>query len=341
MTQEQPQSLIPIAQAYWTSQVVLVAAQLGLADVLADGSKDVAVLADATRTDRSSLTRLLRALAALGVVTEESKGCFALTDLGGTLRKGVPGSVRDYFLFLVGDWYWQAWGNLMHSVRTGEPSFDEVHGVTNFEYWERNEGIGAIHDAFFRATEAARDAAVLAAYDFSRFHTVVDVGGNRGGLLAAILKKHPRAAGVLFDLPHVVGGAPEVFREAEVDSTRWTAVGGDFFKSVPSGGDAYVLMQVVHDWDDERSLEILTRCREAMTRGVILLLIERVMPEKIEATPAVRAATLTDLMMLVATPGGRERTQEQFGVLLSRAGFALSRVIPTTSPVSLLEAKLA
>lgn len=332
-----PGAMLQVATGYTSAQVVHVAAQLGLADLLADGPRSIEDLAGATDAHAPSLARLVRALAVLGVVSEGDGGRIELTPLGTTLRSDVPGSVRDAVLFLVGEWSWRAWGGLLHSVRTGEPAFDRIFGMSNFEYWEHDAEAGAIHDAYFRAMARTTSAPLVAGYDFSRFGTVVDVGGSNGSLLAAILRAHPGVRGILFDLPHVVAGAAPVLAEAGV-ADRCAVVGGTFFESVPPGANAYLLKYIIHDWDDARAGAILRRCREAAAPGAVLLLIEQVLPERLEAGTAAQRVTRLDLQMLVLTPGGRERTEGEFRALLGAAGFALRAVLPTASPFHILEA---
>lgn len=329
--------LLPMITGYTGSQVIHVAVQLGLPDQLADGSRSIEELAAATGTHPPSLGRLVRALASLGIVAEADGGRIALTSLGAPLRADAPDSLRDAVLFLVGEWYWRAWGDLLYSVRTGEPAFDQVFGMSNFAYWEHDPEAGEIHDAFFRVMSRTTNAPIVAAYDFSRFGTIVDVGGSTGALLAAILRAQPAVRGILFDLPHVVAGAEPVLAEAGV-TDRCSVVGGSFFDAVPAGGDAYLLKYIVHDWDDERAASILRRCREAMTANAVLLLVEQVLPEHLEAGAVARRVTRLDLQMLVLTPGGRERTEEEFRSLLREAGFELRRVVPTASPFHILEA---
>jgi hypothetical protein len=340
MAQDSPPSLEALLQlvtGYQAAQVVHVAAQLRLADVLADGPQEIEDLADATGTHAPSLARLVRMLAALGIVAQEADGRICLTSLGAPLRAGVPGSVRDRVLFLVGEWFWRSWGELLYGVRTGKPAFDHVFGMSNFEYWEHNPEAGSIHDAFFTALAQLTTPPLVAGYDYARFGTVADIGGSEGPLLAAILKANPRLRGILFDLPHVVARAAPVLAEAGV-ADRCTVVGGDFFVSVPAGADAYILKYIIHDWDDERSVTILTRCRAAMAIGATLLLIEQVLPERLEVGAAALPAARLDLQMLVLTPGGRERTESEFRRLLADAGFELCTVVPTASPFHILEA---
>lgn len=330
-------ALMPVITGYTSAQVVHVAVQLRLPDLLGEGSRSVEELATATSTHAPSLARLVRALASLGIVAEAGGGRIALTTLGGPLRSDAPDSIRDAVLFLVGEWAWRAWGDLLYSVRTGEPAFDRIFCMSNFEYWEHNPEAGAIHDAFFRTMSRTTSAPIVAAYDFTRFGTVVDVGGSTGALLAAILQAHPAVRGLLFDLPHVAAGAERILTEAGV-ADRCTVIGGSFFDTIPPGGDAYLLKYIIHDWDDERAVAILRRCREAMAPDATLLLVEQVLPEHLEAEATARGVAHLDLQMLVMTPGGRERTEGEYRSLLREAGFDLRAVIPTASPFHILEA---
>lgn len=332
-----PGALLQVITGFTRSQVVHVAAQLGLADLLAAGPRSVADLAAATGTHAPALARLVRALAALGLVADADGGRVELTAAGALLRSDVPESLRAAALFLVGPWSWRAWGDLLYSVRTGEPAFDRAFGMSNFAYWEHDPEAGAIHDAYFRAMARTTNAPLVAAYDFGRFGVVVDVGGSAGALLAAILRAHQDVRGILFDLPHVVAGAGPVLAEAGV-AGRCAVVGGSFFDAVPTCGDAYLLKYILHDWDDARAATILRRCREALAPGAVLLVIEQVLPEQLEAGAAAERLARLDLQMLVMTPGGRERTESEFRRLLADAGFELRQAIPTQSPFSILEA---
>ncbi len=332
-----PNGLLQLVIDYPSAQIVHVAVHLGLADILANGPRSVEDLAAATGAHAPSLGRLLRALAALGIVVQGADGRIALTPLGGALRLDLPGSVRDQVLFLAGEWLWRSWGDLLYSVRTGEPAFDRVFGMSNFDYWEHDPEAGSIHDAAFVHMSRTSTAPLVAAYDFSRFGTIVDAGGSTGPLLAAILVANPSVRGILFDLPHVVSGAAPILDEAGV-ADRCTTVGGSFFESVPPGGDAYILKYIIHDWDDARATAVLKRCREAMVPGATLLLIEQMLSERLETGPVAQLAARLDLQMLVLTPGGRERTERQFRSLLVDAGFELRRMLPTRSPFTILEA---
>jgi hypothetical protein len=238
-------------------------------------------------------------------------------------------------LFGVGDWYWRAWGEFLHTVQTGEPAFDHVWGMNAFEFWGRNPEAGEVHDRGMATLTALTTAAILEAYDFSRFGSVIDVGGGTGTLLAAILQKHTALRGMLFDLPHVIERAPDVLRAAGV-TDRCELAAGSFFEGVPGGHDAYLLKWIIHDWDDARSIAILRACHGAMSGRGTLLVVERVLGDR--TTPAELDHYRADLLMAIATPGGKERTCREFEALFDAVGFRLAAVVPTRSPMSVIEA---
>lgn len=309
--------LLRLIYGYQVSQAIHVAAVLGLAEELADGSRAVDDLAKATATHAGALLRLLRALAAVEVLREEPDGTFGLTDLGEALR-GPAGSLAA---FHGRPSHWAAWGQLLHSVRTGENAFRAVNGVDVWEYRAQHPEEAAIFDAAMTGFSLRVNAAVAASHDFGRYGVIVDVGGGHGALLAGILAHHPGLRGVLFDQPAVVAGA---------DADRFEVVGGSFFDSVPEGGDAYLLKSVLHDWEDEPAIEILRTCRRAARAGTALLVIERQF--------ALPATKLSDLNMLVG-PGGRERTVAEYAALLAAAGYQLIGETQTATDVSVIEAR--
>ncbi len=324
-----------LVNGYQVTQAIHVAAKLGLADHLADGPRASDDLARATETDPDALYRLMRALASVGVVREEAGRRFALTDLGTCLRSDAPDSVAGWAAFVGEPYHWQAWGALEYGVRTGENAFRHVHGTDPWTFRARRPELSA---GFDRAmTDLARQAAiaVLTVYDFDRFRTVVDVGGGNGTLLAAILAKHPPLRGVLFDQPHVVAGAPPVLAAAGVVD-RCAVVGGSFFEAVPAGGDAYVLKSILHDWEDEKCVRILERCRQAMTAEAALLVVER----ELGPPNAYPDGKFSDLNMLVG-PGGRERTPEEYAALFAAAGFQFIGVTPSDIGVGVFEGRPA
>ena len=326
-----PVALLQMMTGYWVSQALYVAAKLGVADRLADGPVSCADLAAATGADAPSLYRVLRALASVGVFTETAPGTFALTPLADLLRGDAPGSMRALAIMYAEEQY-RAWGDLLHSVRTGRPAFPHQFGTDYFAYLARHSEADRVFNAAMTGWTTQLASAVADAYNFAPFKTIVDVGGSYGTLLAAILRRHPGARGFLFDQPHVAAAAAEHLAAAGV-ADRCTAVGGDFFVEVPAGGDAYVLAQILHDWDDERSVAILKQCRRAIPGDGKLLVVELVLPQGEEPF----FGKWLDLHMLVLL-GARERTAAQYDALFQASGFRLTRVIPTPSGPSVVEA---
>ena len=280
------------------------------------------------------LFRSLRALASVGVFAEINEGQFALTPMAGLLQSNVPNSMRALAIMYCEEQY-RAWGDVLQSVRTGEPAFDRQFGMDVFEYFCQNPEAGAVFNEAMTNWTAQVSAAVAASYDFSHVGSIVDVGGNQGTLIATILREYPTVRGILFDRPHVVRTAKDQLAKAGVGD-RCTIVGGDFFAAVPSGGDAYLLSYVLHDWDNERCMAILAKCRQAMPATGTLLVIEMVLPEGNEPS----FGKWLDLHMLVMS-SGRERTAEQYRMLLQAGGFDLTRVIPTPAGSSIVEARPA
>lgn len=315
------------------SQLTYVAAKLGIADRLADGPKTAAQLAAAVDAHPQSLYRVLRALAALGVFVEDADGRFALTQLAGPLRREAPDSLHAFAL-MWGETFWSACGSLLHCVRTGQTAFDHLHGMGAFEYMRQHPQAAEIFDQAMSNLTRVQAAAVVGAYDFSGVQTLVDVGGGKGTLLAAVLRAHPGMRGVLYERAEVLPAARKAL-EGEGILGRCELRRGDFFASVPEGGDAYTLKDVVHDWDDERASAILANCARAMGPRAKLLLIERGLPPRNVLGPG----KMVDVVMLAMT-GGRERSEPEYADLLSRAGLRLARVVPTGSEPMVLEAVL-
>ncbi len=324
-------AMLQMISGFWISRAIYIAAKLGLADHLRDGHKTADELASATGTHARSLYRVLRALASVGVFGEDEEEGFTLTSLSETLRTDVPGSLRAFATVELGEEHYPAWGELMHSVETGEIAFDHAFGIPVWKFFEQNpENAKTFNDAMTGMTLAVNDA-VLSSYDFSPISRIVDVGGGHGSLLASILKANPQMKGVLFDVPPVIEGAHGRI-ESEGLADRCEVLAGDFFKSVPSGGEAYILKWIIHDWDDERSMMILKNCHRAMTENGKLLLVEAVVPRGSEP----HFSKFIDLNMLVMT-GGRERTENEYRMLLEASGFKLTSIIPSESPMSVIE----
>jgi hypothetical protein len=324
--------LIEMATAAFVSKVVYVAAKLGLADRLAEGPKSAEELAGPMGAHAPTLHRLMRSLAGLGVLTERDAQRFGLTPLGEALRTGAPGEARSTLITLGSPAFVAAFEQIEHSVRTGKTGFEQAMGVPVFDYLAQHPDEARLFSETMVGFHGAEPPAVAAAYDFSGSGTIVDVGGATGNLLAHVLARSPASRGVLFDRPHVVADAPALLAEHGVDS-RVSIEAGDFFTSVPAGGDAYLLSHIIHDWSEEQCLTILGNCRKAMTPTGRLLIVEMVLPPGDVPHPG----KVLDVVMLVVS-GGRERTESEYAALLAKAGFRLNRVVPTASPVSVVEA---
>ena len=324
--------MIQMATAGVVSKVVYVAAKLGIADQLASGPKTAAEIAGTVGAHSQSLYRLMRTCAGLGILTEREGQRFALTPLGELLRSEHPASIRSTFLTFGGPLISGPLDQLEHSVRTGETSFEKAFGMGPFDYLSKHPDEARQFSETMVGFHGMEPPAVAAAYDFSSVGKIVDVGGATGNLLATILARHPEPQGVLFDLPHVVADAPALLASRGVIS-RVSIEAGSFFESVPAGADAYLLSHIIHDWSEEKCLAILANCRKAMKPSARLLIIEMVLPPG----DAMHPGKLLDMVML-AIPGGTERTESEYGALLAKAGFRLSRVVPTASAASVVEA---
>jgi hypothetical protein len=324
-------ALLRLVNGYQVSQAIHVAAKLGIADLLADGPRGSDDLAAATDTHPPTLYRLLRALASVGVFREEADRRFALTPLGECLRADASEPVGGWAAFIGEPYIWQTWASLIHSVRTGENAFRHVHGMDPWTFRAGHPELSAGFDRAMMVRSRQVSQAVLAAYDFGRFASIIDVGGGNGAFLAAILAEHPGMRGVLFDQPHVAAGAAPILEGAGV-AGRCQIVGGSFFEDIPAGCEAYLFKAILHDWDDERCIQILQTCRRAMAHGAALLVVEQELGPPNEGA----AAKFSDLNMLVA-PGGQERTPEEYAALFAGAGFRFTGATPTGSGVSVFE----
>lgn len=315
-----------------TTQLLHVAATLGIADHLEAGPRPVAALAASCGCRADALYRMLRAFSTLGIVRELADGCFELAALGQHLRTHAEGSLRAMAALYGERWIWDAYGNLLHSVRTGEPAFEAVHGRRFFDYLQQDGSASRSFNAAMTSYSAQEIPAIIAAYDFARFGAIADIGGGHGRLLAAVLRASRSARGILFDLPAVCTGAQQTLSDAGI-ADRTSVVSGDFFREVPRGAQLYVMKSIIHDWEDDSARCILANCRAAMTRDARLLLIERLIGDPNEADEA----KLFDISML-AMLGGRERTAEEYRTLLESVGLRMTRTLPTASHHSLIEA---
>ena len=324
-----------IVNGFRASQALFVVAELGIADHLAHSPCDAHRLASLTGTNPDALKRIIRALCVLEVFAELPDGKFSLAGPGHLLRTDVPGSYRAAVRLLTGATRLRCWSSLLETVRTGVDAAERELGMQIFDYYAAHPGELKIHDDAMRAL-SANATALANVIDVGAARVVADVGGGTGELLAAVLATHDGLNGILFDLPDVVKHAPDILRQKGV-ADRCAIEGGSFFDRVPRA-DLYLLKQVLHDWDDERAIAILRCCRRLMPETARLAVIERRMPERAEAGVS-RDPFMTDLEMLVMTPGGRERTESEMVAIFDKAGLRHVRTVPTASTLSVYEAQ--
>ena len=317
--------LMQLATACWASRCLHVIAELGVADALGDEPRSTEALAKATATQPEALYRVLRLLASLGIF-EGSNGTWNHTEASLFLRSDHPESLRDYIRMLGLPAFWSAFEDLEHSLRTGECAFGKRHPEGVFAYLAKHPQESRIFDSAMTSKSHRDIAAILPAYDFSRFATIADIAGGRGHLLRAILKSSPKTHGILFDQPHVIAEvAPE-------DGEKLTVIGGNFFTDSLPKADAYLLMNIIHDWPDAESIKILSAIRRTMSAQARVLIIETVVPD----TPQPHLSKELDIAMM-ALPGGMERTREEYASLAAKCALGLERVVETLSPYSVLE----
>jgi O-methyltransferase domain/Dimerisation domain len=314
----------------WKSQAIYVAAYLGLADQLSAGPRSSEDLAQATNTHAPSLYRLLRALASIGIFHEVAPHRFALTPLAECLRGDRPDSQRSLAL-MNGEEHYRSWSELLYCIQTGRTAFEKIYGQPIFAYLAGNPRAAQIFDGAMVGVHGVETPAMIDAYDFSVYGTLVDVGGGNGSLMSAVLHRNAKLKGIVYDRPDVVERARPLLKSADLDA-RCQLLAGNFFESVPPGGDAYLMRHIIHDWNDEQSLTILANCRKVMPPHGKLLLVESVIPPGNEPF----FGKFLDLTMLVL-PGGQERTEEEYRILYQKAGFRLDRIVPTRSEVSVIE----
>lgn len=333
MTQpKSPQAvLFQFINAYWVTFPIIAAAELGISDLLADGPQTAEALAGRTNTHAPSLYRLLRALSSVGIFAEEEDGRFRQTPLSEALRSGIPDSMRG-LARLTGRVHLQAWPELMHCLRTGETAMTKVFGCELLDYVKREPELGLIFDDAFTDYTETVSRTVAGAYDFTGFKSIVDVGGGRGTLVAAIIERVPGARAICFDLPPMADQA-RAYLESCGLADRCKAIGGDYLESIPAGGDAYILKMILHTWDDERAVSILKNVRRAISSGGRLLVMDdAVLPPA--SVPSM--GKLIDINMLVTT-GGRKRSEKEYAALFRAANFELERVLAVHPSCTVLE----
>jgi SAM-dependent methyltransferase len=318
--------LARLLSGYWYTQTIYVAAKLGLAELLKDNPRTVQELAEATGTKPRALYRLLRALASIGIFAED-QGQFSMTPLAKCLLEPSTKAMAT----MRGEFQYRAWGELLYSVQSGKSAFEKVYGKPIFDFFSDNPETGKLFDQAMTGVHGRETDAMLEAYDFSRIGTLADIGGGNGSVITAILRRYPAMRGILFDLPTVV-----VRTKANIEAAgladRCQVIAGNVFESAPPEGDAYLMRHIIHDWDDEKSLAILRNCRKVMRHGGKLLVVEGLISPGNE--PSV--SKFFDLAMMVL-PGGMERTEEEYRLLFEAAGFRLTKIMPTSTWVSVIE----
>jgi O-methyltransferase domain/Dimerisation domain len=324
--------LMQMSLGYAVPFLLRAAAQLCLADHLADGPRTADQLAAATNANASALYRLLRTLASIGLFSEDSAHRFSNTPLAEPLRSNIPGSVRTSVLSITGDIFITPWSKLLYSVQTGQSCFDHYFGMPFFDYLTGKPEEAAMFSELLIGINAPDAPSVAAAYDFAPYAHIADIGGATGHILATILAKHPGPRGTIFDLAHNQSAAAELLQSRKM-ADRITFTAGSFFESVPTGCDLYLLSHVLHDWSEQQCLTILANCHRAMAPTSRLLIVEQVLPEG----NAFHPGKMLDMTMLALTPG-QERTESEYRALLEKASFKLTRIIPTTAAISIVEA---
>jgi len=325
-------AMLQIVQGFYLSRAVYVAAELRLADLVEERPKTAEELAETTQAHAPSLYRLLRALASVGIFSEDSERRFSLTPIAATLQSNKPGSLRELVMVEVAADHYPAWGELLHSVKTGEVAFHKVFGMDAWEHRARNREHGQLFDDAMASFGNVVNQTVIHSYDFSPFSSVVDVGGGDASFLADLLDVQHGIRGVLFDLPQVAPGARKKLNDRGLES-RCEVVEGNFLESVPEGADAYFMKWIIHDWDDGDSVALLENCRRAMGKESRLLIVEAIIPPANEPS----FHKFMDLNMLVML-GGRERTEDEYRSLLDSSGFILSGITPTQTEMNVIEA---
>jgi hypothetical protein len=335
MSQPAPPNVLgSMMTGYWISQSIYVAAKLGLPDLLKNGPQTAERLAKATSTQPAALYRLLRALASVGLFREDEQHRFAITPAAEPLQSDAPGSQRSLAI-MTGEEHFASWGELLYSVRTGHSAFEKIYGEPIFNYLSKHPEQAQTFDQAMVGVHGRETGAMLEAYDFSDIGTLADVGGGNGSLLREVLQKYPRMRAMLCDLPGVIGRAAPLIAAANM-ADRVQTIPTDFFAAVPSGADAYLMRHIIHDWNDEQSLQILRNVRRAIGPQGRLLLVESVIPPGNDPS----FAKLLDLNMLVI-PGGKERSEAEYRELYTAAGFRLTSITPTRSEVSVIEGRAA
>ena len=322
------EAIMQIGAGLWLSRALWAACRLQVADAIDEQPASAEEIAARVGADPAMLRRLLNALTAAGIFTCDAEGLYTHGEVSRVLRTDHPGSQRAFVESVFGGEHYAAWGALETSLRDGRTAFDLHFGMPVFDYFGMHPEAALLFSQAMTASTRSLEAALLGAHRLPAFELAVDIGGSRGTLLAGLLQQQPRARGILFDLPEIV----EAVRPT-LTGTRIESVAGNFFESVPAGGDLYLLKFILHDWTDDQCAEILGNLRRAIRAGGRVAVFENVLPERVEPHPGY----LMDLNMMVMT-GGRERTAVEFRAMLHQAGFRMESVTPTPTMLSIVEA---
>ena len=331
--QQIAQQVFQLATGYIASTALQVSVQLRIADRLASGPRAVGDLAREAAVKEEPLYRVLRAAASVGVFEEIAPRQFALNAAAAMLRSDVPGSLYPMVRWISEPFHMRVYADIMHSLTTGAPAAAKTAGMPVFEYFARDPELSGLFNDAMTSFSGMVVPAVLEAYDFSEINVLVDVAGGHGGVVSGVLQRYPQMRGILCDLDHVIAGARERLRAIGL-ADRITCVVTDIFNEVPAGGDAYLMKHIIHDWDDERAGVILRNIRKVLAdHGRVILLDSVIAPGN-----APDFGKLIDLEMLVM-PGGKERTADEFRDLFAANGYELTRIVPTQSALSVIEAR--
>jgi hypothetical protein len=326
-------TLTEMIYGYRLTQLVYVAAKLGIPDLLKDNPRTSEELARLTNTDPSVLYRVMRALSSLGLFVQEAPHRFCIAELAMPLLSDAPGTIRPVAILRGEESNWKPWAELLYALKTGENAFTHVFGTNLFDYYNANPDAAASFNETMSISTNQTVNTLFEYFDFSSSRKFVDLGGGHGHLIAALLNRYPSATGIVFDMPYVVDDARRYIESAGL-AARCQVVGGNFFESIPQGADTYILRHIVHDWNDERAGILLRNCRSSMGDTGKVLLLERVVPFK-----GGRSVKINDVHMMLQTPGGRERTEAEFQELLTRSGFQLDKMIPSGEDSYILEGR--
>lgn len=334
-----PMQILQKLKGLWEAMIIGQLARLELPDLLQNGPKTVGDLAKIREVNPDALYRFMRAASTLGLLQEidtghyedPSKHVFTLTESSKYLCKQQPGSMHAMALMLTSHWEIDAWKNLDYSIRTGLPAFDLVHKMNIWQFMQQSEQDYHIFSSAMSSRSTSINKPIARSYDFSQFTSIIDVGGGQGSFLQTILQEYPSVTGTLFDSESVIDEAQKQRQQSNVGH-RYKCIPGNFFQQIPSGADAYILKQIIQDWDTQNSKVILDHCRAAMQPGAKLLIIEHVLQE----IPTDSHGSLVDIEMLVSN-GGRMRTEREHRLLLQASGFNLIQVLPTTTTHSIVE----